>query len=141
MTQKVTENSHSHAGQDIVLDPGLGLNLSIRSHEGHPISTLTTFGIMRKGAVHEPQISSIGLSSEPATTRVLQEGQGSFSSRRSVTVLSCVTLHIAPQSKQVFSPNPNGSMPSQWAHLAIGGATLDSISLSPSMRDDQRPHS
>ena len=86
--QNVTENSLSQAGQDMVLDPGLGFNLSIRSQEGHPISTLTTFGVIRKGALQEPQINSIGLSSEPAITSVLQEGQGSFSSLKSVMVLS-----------------------------------------------------
>ena len=83
----MTENSLSQAGQAIVLDPGLGFNLNIRSQEGHPISTLTTFGVIRKGALQEPQINSIGLSSEPATTSVLQEGQGSLS-LKSVIVLS-----------------------------------------------------
>ena len=83
----MTENSLSQAGQAIVLDPGLGFNLNIRSQEGHPL-TLTTFGVIRKGALQEPQINSIGLSSEPATTSVLQEGQGSLSSLKSVIVLS-----------------------------------------------------
>ena len=76
----MTENSLSQFGQAIVLDPGLGFNLNIRSQEGHPISTLTTFGVIRKGGLQEPQINSIGPPSLRYKCLARRAGESSFSS-------------------------------------------------------------
>jgi hypothetical protein len=53
---------------------------SFLSQPGHSISTLTTFAVNENTPVQPLQVKSTGLSSVPATSIMLQRGQGTDSS-------------------------------------------------------------
>ena len=93
------------AGQSIFLLPERGRILSVLSHFGQLISTLTTFFITLKTILQDEQRNAHGLSSTPTRRIFEQLGQPTFSSIQESRVGLCSTRDTAEHTPHSISPN------------------------------------